>query len=126
MTKFRLLLVLLCLGLLGAMPFVIGASKPDTAGDQRVSTVQGQTRVQRQLAAERTQGKVDPIVGRQMEMAFYQAQNLAEVGKYKEALAVLDELQPNPDKSVPMVRAIDELRTFLMRAKERHLDSQVR
>ncbi len=125
MTKFRLVLVLLCLGLLGAMPFVIGASKPDIAGDQRASTVQGQTDIQRIMAARRA---TDPIVAAQIERTLKQSGELAEAGKYKEALAALDKLQAIPDKTVPWARDIDQRRDYLtaMTAKAGHLDSQVR
>ncbi|MBV9550351.1 MAG: hypothetical protein JO256_11840 [Alphaproteobacteria bacterium] len=130
MTKFKLLLVLLCLGLLGAMPFVISASKPNTTGDQRVSTIEGQTAVQRQLAAERAGPEVvqywrtilsDPLVRPQIERAFYQARDLANAGKYKEALAVIDGTKGIP-KTTPVAEAMGQMRTFLMW----HLNSQVR
>ena len=133
MTKFRLVLVLLCLGILGLLPFVISQPKPDTAGDQRESTVQGQTPVQRQMAAHRAQREIDPVVGRQMEMTFYQAQHLAKAGKYKEALAEFDKLPAIPgaaallhDKTVPMVRAIDEMRQFILARENGLTDRQTR
>ncbi len=105
MTKFKLVIVLLCLGLLGAMPFVIGASKPDTTGDQRVSTVQGQTVLQRQLAVARAEESGGPIVAEQINVA----RQWADGGKYKEALAVIDGIKGIPDKT-SLASLIDEMR----------------
>src|SRR5579863_6149448 len=114
MRRYRIALFMLCIALLGALPFIISLPKPDTAGDQRESTVQGQTDIQRKMAARRA---ADPIVATQIERTFQQSGELSEAGKYKEALAALDKLQAFPDKTVKTVLMdtnIDSLRQFLL------------
>ena len=73
------------------------------------------------MAAHKNDPKVDPILGRQMEMAFYQAENLANAGKYKEALAALDKLQAIPgaaallhDERLPMTSAVEQMRQYVL------------
>jgi hypothetical protein len=121
MTKFRLVLVLLCLGLLGAMPFVIGASKPDTTGNPRESTVQRQTTLQRQLAAARAEAEADPIQARQIN----EAQHLAEASKYKEALAIIDGLKGIPEKT-PLASRVEDMRQQWLVKSESGPGSQAR
>ncbi|MBV9548215.1 MAG: hypothetical protein JO256_00910 [Alphaproteobacteria bacterium] len=165
MTKFRFVLVLLCIGLLGVIPIISGLPKPAAAiGVQQASSirteflislreavslmdhdqfnealklvdglsaapgktnaetkllnqVREQTLAQRQLAPERARE-------RQMELVFYQATDLENAGKYKDALALIDGLKDIPDN--PLGRDIIQMRTFLMRLRKAHLDSQVR
>lgn len=124
MTNFKLLLVLLCLGLLGAMPFVIGASKPDTAGDQRESTVQGQTAYERQMAAQKpgASGSVRASIGIPLEHSW----GLAWAGEYKQAMAIVDGLQTVPGKTAREEEMIGQLRQFILAREGAFADRQAR
>jgi hypothetical protein len=120
MTKFRLALVLLCLGLLGAMPFVISQPKPDTAAP----VVQRETAVQRQMAAQRQAARQQEPAGQQQaayhgEMVrakvgapLQRAMGLISAGEYKQAFAILDGLDAIPDTTPYESAMIGQMRSY--------------
>lgn len=111
MTKFRLVLVLLCLGILGALPFVISLPKPDTA--QQEAAVQPQTAVQRQIAAARGTA-ADNQIRAEIGNTLGTAMEMTQAGKYKQALAYIDGLQRIPNKTDHEVWVISQVRQSLM------------
>jgi hypothetical protein len=120
MTKFRLVLVLLCLGILGALPFIISQPNPDSGSAQ--AAVQPQTAVQRQMAAEKADG------GMRAEIAvlLYRSEKLALAGEYKQAMAIVDELQPVPGKTPHEEKMIEQMRQFILAREGAFTDRQAR
>jgi hypothetical protein len=111
MTKFRLLLVVLCLGLLGVLPFVLTRPKPDTAEP----TAQRETAVQRQLAAQQqTVAQSGTPMRAQIGAPLMRAKQLTEAGEHKQALAVLDGLEAVPNKTGYENSIIGHMRQYVM------------
>ena len=96
MTKFTLVLGLICLGLLGAMPFIVSLPKPDTA--QKEAAVQPQTAVERQIAAQRGTA-ADNHIRMEIGNTLAAAGEMAARGKYRQGLALIDGLQRKPGKT---------------------------
>lgn len=96
MTQFKLVLFLLCIGILGAMPFIVSLPKPDTA-PQEVA-VQHPTAVERQIEASRGTPS-DNHIRLEIASPLGVAMELAQRGKYKQGLALIDRVQRNPNKT---------------------------
>jgi hypothetical protein len=111
MTKFRLLLVVLCLGLLGVLPFVLSRPKPHTAQP----AAQRETAVQRQLAAQRqTVAQSGTPMRAEIGAPLLRVRQLTEAGEYQQALAVLDGLEAVPDRTGYENATIGEMRRYVM------------
>jgi hypothetical protein len=109
MTKFRLALVLLCLGLLGVLPFVISQPKPDTAEP----IVQRETAVQRQMAAQR-QAAVEPqMVRAQIGAPLNRVRGLVDAREFKQAFAILDGLDAMPDITPYESSIVGQMRDYV-------------
>jgi len=96
MTKFTFVLFLLCLGMLGAMPFIVSQPKPDTA--QQVAAVQHPTAVERQIEAQRGTA-ADNHIRLEIASPLGVALEMAQRGQYKQGLALIDRLQRTPGKT---------------------------
>ena len=110
MPKFRLVLVLLCLGILGALPFVISQPKPDAAKP----AVQRETAVQRQMAAQQQAAvQASAPVRAEIGAPLERARNLAAAGEYGKALAIVAGLEAVPNKTAHELSMISQMHVFL-------------
>ena len=75
MTKFRLVLVVLCLGILGALPFIISLPKPASADARQAALSQ-----------------MRPEIGAALQQVF----RLSEAHNYDAALKLVDKLERGP------------------------------
>jgi hypothetical protein len=99
----------LCLGLLGVLPFVLSRPKPDTAEP----AAQRETAVQRQLAAQRQTVAGTPMRA-EIGAPLLRVRQLTEAGEYKQALTVLDGLDAVPDRTDYENATIGEMRKYVM------------
>jgi hypothetical protein len=109
MAKFRLVLVVLCLGLLGVMPFVVSQPKPETAEP----AVQRETAVQRQMAAQRQQVAQSGAPMRdQIGAPLQRVRGLIDAGQYQQAFAILDGLDAVPDITPYERNIVGQMRSY--------------
>ncbi len=110
MTKFRLLLVVLCLGLLGVLPFIVSQPKPETAEP----VIQRETAVQRQMAAQQNLAQSGTPMRAEIGAPLMRARQLTEAGDYKQAFAVLDGLETVPNKTGYENSIIGQMRQYAL------------
>jgi hypothetical protein len=108
MTKFRLLLVVLCLGLLGLLPFIVSQPKPDTAEP----AAERQTAVQRQMAAQQQVAQSGAPVRAQIGAPLQRVRGLIDAGQYQQAFAILDGLDAVPDITPYERNIVGQMRTY--------------
>ena len=96
MRIFQFALFAVCLLMLGAMPFIVSLPKPDTA--QQEAAVQHPTAVERQIEAQRGT-PADNHIRLEIAAPLGDAIEMAERGKYKQGLALIDGLQRSPNKT---------------------------
>jgi len=125
MTKFRLVLVLLCLALLGALPFLTGLPKPDTAAEND-APVAGPTAVQRQMAAQREAAHPGTPVGARVGRLLMQARNLTYSGRYADALRIVEQLRTDPVNTPHEAAVIAEMHTYVLAKANGPIERQAR
>jgi len=92
MSSYRLILVLLCIGLLGAVPIIVALPKPVAA----VETTQ--------QSAIRTE----------VLSSLQQVRRLTDDHRYNEALKLVDGLSAVPDKTNLEAQEINQVRDFVL------------
>jgi hypothetical protein len=102
MTKFRFVLVLLCLGLLGALPFILSTPKPEPAGDARLAML------------EVPRSSDDYALREVIHLPVRQALMMASEGNYAQALILVESLSALPGQTRWERQTIDHVRASLL------------
>lgn len=109
MAKFRLLLVVLCLGLLGVLPFIVSQPKPETAEP----VIQRETAVHRQMAAQQNVAQSGTPMRAQIGAPLMRVRSLVDAREFKEAFAILDGLDAVPDMTPYERSIVDQMRDYV-------------
>ena len=98
MSSYRLILVLLCLAILGALPFIISLPKSNVAAPQEIAL---------------QQTSADLSMRAEIGIPLNRAIGLTVHRSFNEAEKIVNDLSAVPNKSSAEVRAINQVRQFI-------------